>query len=383
MTTNILPFDDYSSIQAQAREWLIRLDRDEPPSDSERQELREWAAQSPAHQAELNRISAFWDDANILAELATPIYNQNGSVAFRLRSAIKSIASKITGKLFPESTLTFGRATMAASACLLLVLAVVLIPQPSDSTNGIYGSAIGEVQTYKLTDGSVIQLNTDSQVQVDYSDQQRKIRLLRGEAHFEVAANSQWPFDVYVGKGRVSAVGTAFSVRLNQDRVKVIVSHGRVDLAARIPPPANQQTPALPEMRTFASLAIGQSTQFKNATIDSAANPADQHSGINSIAPDQLERQLAWRSGYLVFKGDSLSHVVAEINRYTPVTIEIADPALNAVRVGGRFKVGEVEAMFEVLKTSFGVSISRVNDQLIQLYGADEPSLSDTNSSKH
>jgi len=356
LDNNVVPFDDYSSIQAQAREWLIRLDRDDSPSDQELQQLHAWASQSPAHEAELKRISAFWQDANILNELSTPVYDQaGGSWLQRLQTWL--VPQQLLGKARPMA--------YAASACLALLMVFMMLPQPSDATNGLYASALGEVEEHRLVDGSTMHLNTDSQVQIEYSDGLRKIRLLKGEAHFEVAPDQQWPFEVYAAQGRVKALGTAFSVRLDSDSIEVIVSHGRVELASAVKQQQHHQNASPPAIETITSLSLGQSARFKSTAIDNQAEPQLQQ--VAQLPTQELERQLSWRTGYLVFAGDRLDKVVSEINRYTPLTIEIGDPSLQALKVGGRFKVGEVDAMFEVLETSFGIQVSRIDNQRIQL----------------
>ena len=375
MTTNVLPFDDHSTIQAQAREWLIRLDRDESPSQQQIEELHAWMAQSPAHRAELTRISEFWDDANILNELSTPVYDQNG---FSLVRFLQPLLGRWGfGNLWPRANAFTAVASIAVITAVVMIFN--LIPAASNSTNGIYVSAIGELQERKLVDGSVIQINTDSQVQVDFSDNVRKIRLLRGEAHFEVAANKDWPFEVYAGKGMVKAVGTAFAVRLNNGTIKVTVSHGRVDLASAVETQSNAQPL---QLQKIASLAIAQSATFKNSaiqvngetdnTVDSQQLASDsaekQIHSISNLQEDELARTLSWRTGYLVFSGDPLIDVVNEINRYTPVSVEIGDLELQQLRVGGRFKVGELNAMLDVLETSFGIQVNRLDGQRIQLH---------------
>ena len=353
MSATVLPFDDHSTIQAQAREWLIRLDRDDPPSAQEAEALRSWMAQSPAHRAELSRISAFWDDANVLNELSTPVYDQTGFSFSRLLQPLLN-----RSKRFHQT------AAFASAACLALVIAFVLMPAPSNSSNGIYASAIGTVEEQQLVDGTVIQINTDSQVQVDYSDSVRKIRLLRGEAHFAVAPNSDWPFDVYAGNGMVKAIGTAFAVRLNNGSIKVTVSHGHVDLASTTQATAQSQ---VPQLQTIGSLNIGQTATFTNKIISTDEQPIQSR---RSLKDDELNRQLSWRTGYLVFEGEPLIEVINEINRYTPIDIQVADPELQQIRVGGRFKVGELDAMFDVLQTSFGIQVNRISDQRIALHSA-------------
>ena len=395
MTSNIHPLDDRTTIEAQAREWLIRLDRDQAPSEQDKAELRQWADTSPAHKAELTRISAFWDDANVLTELWTPAYERQGMgaklaefgrwLSERSWSDLSwtALSQSFSGHPSPSSDTRLGSYTVAAAAIVAIGILYlsVLMPPSATSTNGLYVSAIGELHQQTLADGSVIQLNTDSQIQVDYSDNSRKIRLLRGEAHFDVSHNPDWPFEVYADQGMVKAVGTAFAVRLNPDSIKVVVNEGRVDLASVIAPAQvkasdtdQANTPAQPVAQTLstqkiASLDLGQSAEFSRRGVAQHAvdSASQQLKTINRLAHPELERQLAWRTGYLVFEGDSLSSVVAEINRYTTMHIEIADPALADIRVGGRFKVGELEAIFEVLETSFGIQVSHHSNHQIYL----------------
>ena len=159
----------------------------------------------------------------------------------------------------------------------------------------------------------------------------------------------------------VKAIGTAFSVQLNSDSVKVLVSEGRVDIAASV----EQQR----QLQKIGSLGYAQKATFSNReiSIDAAQDKTALIQEISTLAKQELSRKLSWREGYLVFDGDPLSYVVEEINRYLPTTIEIADPAISQRRIGGRFKVGQLEALFDVLESSFGIQVSRIDDQHIQL----------------
>jgi transmembrane sensor len=259
---------------------------------------------------------------------------------------------------------------------------IAIMPPPIDASNGLYITAIGEVQEQQLVDGSVLQLNTDSQVQVSFNQGMRKIRLLKGEAHFEVAPDKQWPFQVYAGNGMVKAVGTAFSVRLNPEQVNVVVSEGVVDIASIRPSNQNQahsQQPIQPQSSSQAKQAaqaapaahkLASLRQGQAADISNHPEPATELGralDIQQIPAPELERKLAWRSGYLVFVGDPLSQVITEISRYTPISIQLASPEMADIRVGGRFKVGELNAMLEVLESSFGLQVSYLDDHRIQL----------------
>jgi len=389
------------SIEAEARQWLIRLDGDTPLSQVDQAALKAWAGRSPAHHQELVRISAFWNEANVLTELSIPLQasasqtSKDNQQAQKVSGSLGGFWSGLaSGSVNAVANVFANKIAMSVTAMALVVVMVVNGPfatvNYSDS-NGIYVTAIGDVVSQTLADGTVLKINTDSQVQVDYSESVRKIRLLRGEAHFAVAHNKAWPFEVYAGKGRVKAVGTAFSVQLTDDMVEVLVSEGRVDLAAVVhntmasqgvvqdiaQADADKQQEInkayTPELATIGSLDIGQQARFYNRaiTVDSGSGDANAVSDliqqIDTLEEQELERRLAWRSGYLVFSGDPLVQVVEEINRYTTMNVEISDPVLRDIKIGGRFKVGELDAMLSVFESSFAIRVSRLDDQHIQL----------------
>jgi len=350
---NVHKFSNRGTIEDEAREWLIRLDGDISLSSEEVVALREWVGRSPAHRRELKRISGFWDNANILTELAVPLNTQG-------------IFARIGNGIFARYRLA------AAAVVVLLAIGIVFTsgeipPEPDMTGNGIYGTAIGQLRTVALPDGSAIQLNTDSQVQVDYGSSIRKIRLLRGESLFEVTPDAGKPFEVYADGNIIRAVGTAFSVQLAEDVVKVTVAEGKVELMKV----KNQTTVSgdnIPPDIQSVTERLGFLKQGQSAVLRHTINQ------LHTLADQELEQQLSWRHGFLSFSGESLKDVVREINRYTPITIEIADPALDTLPVGGRFRVDNLEAMLEVLETSFSIRISRIDDQRILLYSASTPS---------
>jgi len=99
----------------------------------------------------------------------------------------------------------------------------------------------------------------------------------------------------------------------------------------------------------------------QSATVD------EQVEAIETIPSTELARKLSWRQGVLSFSGEPLEQVVDEVSRYTPVKIIITDPSIRKIAIGGYFKAGESEAMFEALESSFGIRVTRVNDRLVYL----------------
>lgn len=209
----IVEFLDKESLEDEAAHWLIRMDGDADLTSQELLELNQWRARSPAHKAKLDELAALWNKANILTELAVPVENVQPP---RLS----------TSKRFSRSV--FG----SIAASLFVAIAVMSIPssyfRSMDDSNGVYSTKVGQRQTNKLSDGSQVQLNTDTKIRVNFNEQFRDVYLLKGEAHFEIAKNKNSPFRVFAGNGRIRAVGTAFSVHLKKGNdVDIVVSEGR------------------------------------------------------------------------------------------------------------------------------------------------------------
>jgi transmembrane sensor len=351
----VVNFPDRITVEAEACAWIAQLDGDQPPSAEDAAALREWINRSPLHRAELERLTELWGDMNILTELAIPLDNPQDNQA----------GDYLSWLFTPFATR--GRAVLAATILVFGITSVFTFWLPNESNSPIdlvYSTEVGEQQLARLPDGSAIQLNTDTQIEVDYDNERRKIRLLRGQAHFDVARNPNRPFVVYAGTGRVRAVGTAFSVRLRGTDIEVTVTEGAVTLESvenaatssgsndiRFPDPAAE----------LAVLRAGQSTIF-NHEIDV----------IRSIEEAEMARKLSWRDGMLVFSGESLEYVVEEVSRYAPISIEFSDPELRDLRIGGYFRVGETEALFEVLESNFGVQVNHISHEIVQLSSANK-----------
>lgn len=326
-------------LEREAREWLIRLDGDAPLNAAEKLALRTWLARTPEHAAELKRLTAFWNSANRLTELAVPL---------------QGLARTPVGHRVHLGW-------VAAAACLCSILGVGLwLFMPGHVANGTYGTALGQQQTLALEDGSGVRMNTDSQVQIEYGDRLRKVRLLRGEAFFTVTPNRRRPFEVFAAGGVVRAVGTAFAVAIQGSDIRITVAKGQVDVSGA------------PEAEPVASQSTGRGLTARPAPLALKAGDTVTLRGSAPARPeflpsDELQRRLSWQSGFLVFTGQPLREVVSEVNRYSPVTLEIADPKLASLAVGGRFKVGDLDAICDALHSTLGIRVVRIDDQHLQL----------------
>ncbi len=184
------------------------------------------------------------------------------------------------------------------------------------SRERIFSTGIGEVREILLTDGSVVKLNTNSRVAVRYTREIRKIRLLKGEALFDVAKNRKWPFVVQANDTLVRAVGTSFTVSmLPQQPVQVLVKEGVVELK-------RANTAAAVPVRVSANTQA-----FAPHGAPITATP---------ITQAMLARNLAWEYGRIAFNDQTLRDAADEYARYSDIQI-VVDPTVANMTITGSF----------------------------------------------
>jgi transmembrane sensor len=179
-----------------------------------------------------------------------------------------------------------------------------------------YATQIGETQVVPLGDGSVITLNTNSRVTVNYTKSIREIHLLEGEALFDVAKNKRRPFVVVAGDTQVRAVGTSFTVKLLPDRpLLVLVQEGTVEV----------KRPAIP-----------QAPPVRVSVNSKAVAPEDAPIETHAVEPTEISRALAWRVGRISFDNETLKDAAGEFSRYSSIEIQI-DPSVADETITGLF----------------------------------------------
>jgi len=262
----------------------------------------------------------------------------------------------------------------AASLAGIALLAVVLVFSGKwFFTSGIgtkpvevvYETKTGEQSQVALDDGSVILLDTRSRARVRYDARERGVYLDRGQVFFTVARNQQLPFVVHAGQGQVRAVGTAFDIRREGDRVDVLVTEGVVQVSAR-----GRATAAIDSSSSTPKAWPASTVELRSGGEASYTEVIEK---TRYLQQENLERRTSWRHGKWMFRGETLTDMVEEISRYTDKKIEIVDPRIAGLRVGGYFDVGETDAVLAALQGSFGVRVHRVSDSHIQLSALDEP----------
>jgi transmembrane sensor len=334
-----------NAIEAEASAWIVQLDG-KPPSKEDIAALREWMSRSPRHLEAIRRLAGLWGQLDVLTELVEERAGAARAAAPRRRPAF-----------------AVGRWRLATAAVALFAVAAALVavlgsPPREAAERSLHATAIGELKHIVLSDGSTVDINTDSIVEIDFGADERHVRLVRGEALFEVAHNPVRPFVVYAGRSAVRAVGTAFSVRIKAEELEIRVTEGRVEL--------------VPDVAATAASSPGEPAPvFPTIGASQTVILANDVPRIETLDEAVLDRMLSWRDGMLAFEGEPLSQVVEEVSRYTPTRIEIQDPELRDLRIGGYFRVGETDALLEALETGFGVAITREGSDLVRLARAE------------
>lgn len=319
MKPSIPPFPE-SGADAQAEYWLAL--RESPFFDGEQE--RRWRAWLAASRENLEA----WQQAQHFFNRVESLHP--GQVALVERRPTEG------GLRRPPSPAVW---LMPLAACLMLALGLAWILNAGYFAD--FRTGTGEQRRVQLSDGSVVILNTASAISVDFSERQRVIRLHNGEAHFKVAADPTRPFDVVASGGRVRALGTAFDVKQWQGDIAVTVYEHSVRVT-------------FADGETIERLAEGQS-------VASSRGEAGRPESVN------LKQVGAWQERRLVFKAKPLQQVVADLNRYRPGKIVIADAELADHLVTGVFDANDPEAALNVIEHTLAVAEIRLTDALVVL----------------
>jgi transmembrane sensor len=354
-----------SDIADAAAAWLVRLDGQTSPEiwDS----FQDWMDQDPRHRAVFIRLRVAWNHVDLLKNvrpvdgtidadlLATTKINPSSIVSRGLQPLQGTPRKRPEDLVMPERRRVFAIAAAIAATGVVAWFGSYHLGWKSFETG------VGGREKVELSDGSTVDLNTNTELNVRISGSRRDIMLARGEALFHVAHDSNRPFYVTAGGTVVRAVGTEFSVRIRDpEHVDVLVAEGRVAVG----PPgteANFENPAL--LATAPKVSAGEAASVQRNSVT-----------LRRVPAKDIARKLAWTAGYLAFQGETLDDAVQEFNRYNQRQITIADPSIVHVQVGGNFRTTDVESFIAALRQSFGLQ-AQIGDNSgdIRLWAGGKP----------
>lgn len=350
---NVKQFPNHSAVKDEAAAWVVKLHgysykTGHGVPEEKAQELHLWMSQSDFHRETFLKMLGGWDAMNMLEDLADILPLEELQRRRRLSPLLnwwRDLFALPAGLGFVFS------GSAVAGLAVVLWLFVVAAPESLE-----YSTEVGAQASVSLEDGSIIQLNTDSLVQVDYSGARRVVNLVRGEANFDVAKDPSRPFVVYAGDGMVWAVGTAFNVDYRDDYVDVLVSEGTVKVFSGIT--LRNEEPLLLIDSNSSPLGLGgneladsEQNYFREVVLDAGESAQYSQSRVIKEAAEeqQIDQELAWQNGVLVFQGETLEQALQEISRYTTRALVIVDPTISEASVGGRFKTDNIDELVNSL----------------------------------
>lgn len=284
----------------QAGEWLARLHADDRSPDDE-VAFRQWLDGDPSHRTVFERASAVWDAVGGLRDQSP-------------------VAESDTPRLSRRMVLAGGGA---------LAVAGVSTFGWREAYAGVYRTGIGEQRRLTLDDGSRVMLDTDTRIRFRAGSDARTLSLSAGRVDLDIASDPR-PFLIELGARRIAAQTGRLDMRRDGDAMALTAIRG-------------------------------------NARIDAAGAPVSLSTGhriaMGAGRPDRIDRPeiddlIAWQSGRLAFRDETLTDAVAELNRYTTRPLVIADPRAAQMRVSGVYRVGDPEAFARSLALLLPVRVT-------------------------
>lgn len=322
---------------AAAADWLQRLDRPEL-GEEEMQAWLEWFGSTDPNRKAFEEASALRQRLRTLPE------------AYRreLQMRVGPAARRGRRIAVPRWRRALG---VAAASCLLgLLPGNGRIARPAPAAETVYLAPADGFRTVALEDGSSLVLGADAAVAVDFGAQYRLLDIRRGDAYFEVRRDPGRPFVVRAAGVKVTAIGTAFKVSRQPDRVVVTVTEGTVEVDRGAHEDGTAARDAAP-----LRLRMGQRKELPLA------------SRLDRTANDRVPGVPAWRGGRVEFVDTPLQDVLAVVNRYAPARIVIDDPRVEGLTYSGTVERDHIDEWMASLPQIYRVRAVTLDDGTVTL----------------
>lgn len=320
--------------EAEAARLLARLNSDPTPEDEA--ELCAWVEADPRHAVAFARAEAAWEAAE------------------RLKSAAAEVNLPPMAEIASEEQQRRLSRNIMMAAAIAVILFIVAAIVTVWTFNGVdrYETRIGDISHITLADGSILHLNSGSEAEVRFTDLGRKVRILKGEAAFDVARDPERPFEVEARSALVRALGAAFNVRLRPSLIEVTVTKGAVYVrcgehkADRVPAGVG---------------VVLQPRSFALTRLDSRI----------------ISQRTAWRRQMVELNDETIEQAANEFNRYRAAPILIGDSRVSSLRLSGRFRTNDSRRFLSVLQQSLPIRAIDGEDGSVMLLYRDAVPVAD------
>lgn len=296
-----------AAIEAAAADWLTSQRDSGSWGEAEQSAFDIWLAESSLHEVAYLRLEAAWTRADRLAALSRP--------------AMTAKSAPQRGGWRPMKFLAAGAAALAV---IVAGAAQHYFAKPDLQT---YATPVGGQERITLSDGSQIELNTDTRLRANFSKDENKVWLEKGEAYFEIKHNPARKFVVMVNGHRVADLGTKFRVLSEPGHTEVALLEGKVSIDA-----AGTSGSGQPIVLKPGEVAVANAQSFR----------------VVSTNEKILADELGWRRGVVVFDSVTLAEAAVELNRYNRKQVAIADPVTAQRRIAGTFRTNDIDGFTEL-----------------------------------
>ncbi len=307
----------FKDIEEQAAQWLAKEDRGLDIDG--RAALDTWLNSNTANRVAYLQLKAVWRRADRLAALRTP----GTGLRARWQTA---------------------RPSWRIAAALTLFIALggggALYVYMASATS--YTTVVGEFQTVHLSDGSRIEMNTDTHLTTKLTSTARTVKLDRGEAYFDVVHDGNRPFVVLAGNRRITDIGTKFTVRRDGDDVNVTVAEGRVRVETL--------------SGANADAVIGNANDMLISKREGTL--------VARTRSEDVQNATSWRRGLLVFNQATLADAAEEFNRYNHRKLVVVGKARD-IRIGGVFRANNLDVFAALVKTGLRLKVEDKDEAII------------------
>lgn len=336
--------EDRKRAAREAARWLVALE-EEPVDGAVRAEFEAWLNASPVNTTAWANTSDIYD----LMAKTPPAHQDHWApyVAEREHTATaRSVDPGLThltqaGAGPRRRRVVIGVAAAAMAACL----ALVIVPSVLQRIEADYLTSTAELQTLNLPDGTTVRLGPDSALSVDFDERERRVRLVKGEAFFEVAPDQEHPFRVATREVTTTVLGTAFDVRLSEDGAAVAVQHGEVSVDYPV-----VQPPVSERLNAGDWLQVDWTGDVRRG----------------ETPPDEVG---AWMQGQIVSRDRPLESVIDDLRRYFAGIIVLTDGALGEQRVSGVYNVADPVAALTAMAGAHGGAVHRISPWVLVVTG--------------
>jgi len=318
-----------------ASQWMLRM-QDPKRTDTQVSEWLHWIDSDPENLAEFENLQQDWIDLNALKEDALALRAQ------QKRALLEQENGRLAKRYSTYRFITRHHAWTAAAGLAAVVLMIAIfqrVTTPSQAP-GQHSAAAFISRAATLPDGSVMILGAQSRVNMDFQGPRRQLDLSNGEAYFKVKHDKAHPFVVQAGEVSVTAVGTAFDVRRNHERVIITVEEGIVEVSGY----TSSKRPV-----TWRAEA---GYQLTYSTVDRTA----------SLASVDPAAELMWRDGELAYVREPLGSVIEDLNRYSRRKIVIGDAETAALPFTGTAFAASLDDWLAGVERAYPITVKHADN---------------------